>query len=1739
MSGWVLGPCLVGPKRNTLAVMRSRRATSFVLAAAVLCAAVRASAENSPVGVPPSAPRGPSPSGAAAFKTSTAQKFHEQFAAHEQNVLQHLTGRKTLTFAELRKRQIEFARGLEEAADIRVEERAALTAHLLKIGRLLSLSEPLARGGARLDSRLEKVLREAADASPKDPADALLQVSDQLLQAASNPQSSAAVFDNLSRRLGAEAGWKSNLDAVRADFGAKTPITFTPSDDPRTLAGIMSVKDAPPAPKPRIRPEPRRAASSGPADGPAAEALLAAYKPFRLELPDGAEKEFAGERQKELGDVRKLAEAAERSFGGDPGTMGFDALVDGLIAREGRVARSLGVGGDITDFSTIPARLAAIRKVNPELASFMAAVWLYRRFLRQEMADNRVALGATFKPWETFPDGQGTQGSTLEGYERDGARFVGLSYVYPDGSTRFQGAAMENPAQGSRRGLVILSAKDTKTITAVDFDGSGKVAKAVSDLYEGGALTRKEIVDAGRGVSEIHTYQNGKESKVTTVNADGRRRIQDLLHGLDTQIGKEGKVEIRGKPAPPGTPPVPILQVGELDAQGNFIVQKMVMQDGQQVLTKSLHVTQLLDAQNAVQGWNVEIGELVRVEDPAQRQAKAREYAAEIVKALFDAPDADKTTALAGFLLDYAKSGPDVALDAKKNPAVRLFINERKTLMLISAKKDGTRRIVSGVFKGGPEFEGHAQGSSAFGVMGEITADADGKVRQDDPTIQYEYLFDGSRLHWAPPAPETTSAPWYKFWQDDHEVTHFFIQREIRSGGVWSASGDPWESEKYKLERDVDGTSTTGGFARGINGTPILGQVLTVVGDGLGSIYKGAHFIVDSGVVGVMDLAGSDERDIDQMRVERDANLANNPFPNLIIGGIEPDPKTDPEGWREYHQKQVDTHAYDVTPGERAILAERARKEREKNLNNKGWTADRAPEAFASGMSADVSADEIYGAFSHFGAGSYGARLAEDGHPYLGILVQGTEVVVESLPAGFALGLIGKGAEGLQVLAETMPRASALFRVGELGLRGLDFVLKPAIVSQVALMGADHIGKAFQYRDDPVKFAVNAGNVLGDIAFGGLMLKGWLGSRSAGLDEMKGDVSRALDAQAAPPAAPALETALRADSVALDVKPTAPDIVIPPGGLTDDVRIPMNDGGAKIPAGGGATTPPLDVPTGVKAPSGDGGRPSDASSGKAPAAAPPAPGLLGRITSTLSSRLSGLLGRATVEAQKLSPPKTEAGLNETKVSPRAPASTNGPAGGGLEVRGSADGAAKGPASDKIEGAAKADSKPTLDASSAERIAKATGGEDAGKGVELKAGDGKGGSGVEEKAGDAGAKKEFAEKSEKAGEPKKTEKPDKAEEKIREPRTDRLGRWSDKLEGKTTKFGRFLALVARPLPSSPPGPRRAAGDQDVQKVDDGPVKPVSGNGNGNSNDNTSTAPDDHNSNDNTDGDHARSTPRGPTKKAGKPPASTKPAAADSGGGGAAGGGGGGSDKRPNLPGGSGGKGKGGGAGGGGGGSGGGGGGGSSADSLSPKGGAGAAAMPGDIDAAAPDAAHPAPFLPPPVPGSRSGVTPNGGGMNGGHSPTPSLASHFDGSRERPRNGGSGTMDSMKGLGAGDAGGLPHLTPRDAAPKAPVSGADAAMKDKTAASSAAPAGGAASPGAAVRPEDEDYNYTYLSPARHKYELPADRAQGARDWRYLIELGLQGSAALAAVYLFLHSDLGYLLGMTRRRKKTGGQS
>ncbi|MDD5304936.1 MAG: hypothetical protein PHS14_17705, partial [Elusimicrobia bacterium] len=162
-----------------------------------------------------------------------------------------------------------------------------------------------------------------------------------------------------------------------------------------------------------------------------------------------------------------------------------------------------------------------------------------------------------------------------------------------------------------------------------------------------------------------------------------------------------------------------------------------------------------------------------------------------------------------------------------------------------------------------------------------------------------------------------------------------------------------------------------------------------------------------------------------------------------------------------------------------------------------------------------------------------------------------------------------------------------------------------------------------------------------------------------------------------------------------------------------------------------------------------------------------------------------------------------------------------------------------------------------------------------------------------------------------------------------------------------------------------------------------------------------------------------------------------------------------------------------------------------------------------------------------------IAPNDTVAAGGHSPSPSLAARYDGSRPKPASASSWSATPMKGTGAGDSPALPRLTPRAAAAlAAPASSDDVPLAARTSGGSVGPVrAGAGAPG--VKPEEEDFSYTYMPPARHKYELPTERPADAKDWRYLLSLGLRGAAALAIGYLIYHSDLPYLVGLTRRRR------
>ncbi|MCR4295856.1 MAG: hypothetical protein NUW21_10000, partial [Elusimicrobia bacterium] len=180
-------------------------------------------------------------------------------------------------------------------------------------------------------------------------------------------------------------------------------------------------------------------------------------------------------------------------------------------------------------------------------------------------------------------------------------------------------------------------------------------------------------------------------------------------------------------------------------------------------------------------------------------------------------------------------------------------------------------------------------------------------------------------------------------------------------------------------------------------------------------------------------------------------------------------------------------------------LDAQAKERREKALAEQGITMRRAPQAYRDAMNAPVSEDERYDALSDFGAGTYGRRLAEDGHGFLGAAMSFGEGLGEGLlnPLMYVIPGIGRlaGAAGKVGLAATSPTVQVVAKVAEFGLRGFQYALLGSVVGSFSLSALDNIGKISDYWGTPEAY-VKGGEAMADLAFGGMMIHGFAKQRT-------------------------------------------------------------------------------------------------------------------------------------------------------------------------------------------------------------------------------------------------------------------------------------------------------------------------------------------------------------------------------------------------------------------------------------------------------------------------------------------------------------------------------------------------------------------------------------------------------------------------------------------------------------------
>ncbi|MDE2511613.1 MAG: hypothetical protein KGL74_10875, partial [Elusimicrobia bacterium] len=840
----------------------------------------------------------------------------------------------------------------------------------------------------------------------------------------------------------------------------------------------------------------------------ASTALRAALAPFQAKLPAGAEKKFVEDRRQMLLDLNSLADKAERSLGGDPSTYRtFDALVDHLMKQEGMVAKNLGVGGEVTDWSKLPDRVAKVRLARPELGNFVEQLWSYRSFLQQNLAAKEVPIpiGTHFRPWELYPEGKGTRGATLEGYTRGGIGYVALAYDRGNGVESFQGVNRD-----AHKALIIQKKGGDLSVAEIDFDGAGKALRSATDRFVSGVLAEREAHDAGKNLHEIRHYQNGREVSVESLDpASGVRSIRDLVSGTVTTVD-QNRVEIKGKPAPPGTPPAVMLTVGMIDAYGHFALQKMVMQDGQQIVVKSPNVNQLLDDKNNNLGWNVELMDLAGLTDPAARRKKADSIAAQTIKAVFGAEDAERVKELSGFLLDKARVPSDA--DTKNGPPVRLSVNKHNEFSLILGHRDGTKTILTAVFQKAPVYRDVVQGRFAFGVLHEAKMGTDGRVSPYDSSVQWQYLFDGSKVRWATQQddPKDTAAPWYKPWKDDEIVTHAFMFRSTRQGGAWKEEpGDGWESKKDLLVEKKGST-----LSRLANSKPVA-----IVGGALNSVSMYAHAGWDASLGAV---TGSDA-----IKLEARTLWNNNPANRLFMK----DPEKSLLG--------------SLPAAQRAMLAETAVKNRVRTLESTGVTESRRPVDLRLASEAAVSNNEMMGAAANFSAGEY---MGDHGNRLGGFLVSMSGQVVE-IAAGVAVtGGIASGVGKLTLggVARFAPRMlTTVTKVGTAAVKLFDFSMMAA---GGAMVINDGVSVVRDWGDEGARYS-NLGKVTADMGFVAFFAA----------QRFKGKGPEGTDG-AFPPEPVKLEVPpVQPDPLTAAPKPSGLDVTVPPGEPPAELPVRMPD----------------------------------------------------------------------------------------------------------------------------------------------------------------------------------------------------------------------------------------------------------------------------------------------------------------------------------------------------------------------------------------------------------------------------------------------------------------------------------------------------------------------------------------------------------------------------------------------------
>ncbi len=1701
--------------------MRTRRATILALAAVMAAGSARA---QEPGAASVTAAR--SPGNSSAVVTPAGRRLLTRIAALESDAVASLTGARASSFNELSRRLAELRRDVD-AETLPPAEKTELSARLDVLDQLLARAAALAGKSGRLDPKLEAVMRQAVARAPagQPPVDSLEAVAAQLVAAASakDPAAANRVFDNMRAELG--AGAAAPLAQVQKDFAAREPIDFTPPGAKGTNAYRRRIHTPIPALRTPAAAAPTHAAA--PIRASLGKALRAAYTPIRESLPDGQTQAFLTQRQDLLKALDAAGQALESTLGKN--TSDFPDRAAMAAALEGyadKLCAGLGFRVPVTqnDYATLRPRLDALTKAgHPQAAEFLRQLWNYRFFLAGSVQKRAVPVGTTFARWELCPNNDHPVSATVASYARGGTDFYGLRENQAGGAFVF--AAPD--AGGDRMLQILRGPTGAQSVSEINSAGAGAARKIVSQTFEKydarGRLLERQAEDAVAGVIKTTTFDAAGREYVEEhrVGAAQPFFVKDMTAAVPYEVKLSGNV--RDMTVLDASNPV-LRQVDAVNPDGTLRLDYRLLRNGvrQEPVPGAPLALKNIGKDGKLMYTLVD---LRKAGSEAGRAAAARD--AMKAAGLGAAEIARLSPELSAFLRDQSAAGSDQFVVLPGQPP---------KFMLTHFLPGGDRRVVRGYFGEGGGYQGAAK-QTAF--LSYYPADAQ-RASNNDTHVQFEYLSGNSRLSDEPPSTSTVNPSWYAFWRDSKTVVHYFETPQSYRDGRWVATGALWDDPSRLRSADNEGTAFGTTVAQSIGKIPGAGWVL----GGSDQVSRG---LSDPALHATIYQALPD----DAKNVDETADCAE----SFACSGTTPDVNKQHSEFEKWLTGKI---LPKLTPAGRKLLDAAVRQKLRPSLlihNTANPITPSDGDIYYSALNATITQDEEYMALvTFFGSGHVAEQIAQ-AHGMIagvsaGLGIETTKMLTNPLMllpvAGELVGsVVGRLLEAAGVSDRMM---TAMSRVADVGVN----FAKPMVFT---VMGAQPVVDFMQAVEHPTNPA-SAGKFAELPA-----LIGTIKLYGAG-EKFLADKFPDLGPKIEPPA----------EAAALAPAEPAPEIRMTEA-LQPQVEAPAP---APIPEFEAAPTPhPVEpVPHPDLAP-----RPSPAPESAParppmePAAPQPPVSVLQRLSAAASSGFQSASDFMTATAQRFGVMNSDAGVAETSGGFHAtensgqseaaapPAALDGaPARAAVEAPPASaapkltDVAAAGPAPEvSARPAAEAPAEPSLEGekgSAPQEAAAERMGEQAPSGARAAPAEespidtqGPSQAKMGLRADETVAREDSASGEERpaGGERAAADETGRNAGADENASSDEANRSKADRDARMRIFGQSALLAMGGRLASPYQPQRQETPPPPPNSDD----PGSGGAPGF----RSASKSGRGTGTGTDSGTGTGTDTGTKNSCAGPncqaSSSQKPCvgaacntngSSNSGGFRGAPGAVGGSNGPAPSAGGSGGSGgSGGGSGGAGGGGGSGGGAGGGSGHANPTGTASGSPGAPSIDAAPVAGANPAPFVGPDIPARKSAATTNGTAAPralGGHSPEPSMASRFDGSSERALGQALPMANAlMHGLGGGGDVGLPQMpsTP----PAAAVSGRSNSMKEKSASSASASRGPLSAASTAASPaSDEDYNYTYLAPARQKYDLPTDSPK-TKDWRYLAALAARVSAALAAAYLFMHSDFSYLAGFTRRRR------